>query len=292
MASISSISNNSNAWATMAAERKAKLFAKTDTDGNGGVDSTELQALMDKVSERTGVTNGNTAADLVSQLDTNSDGSLNADELQKGIPSIVPLPSTMDFAQTRNASSSDTTTGTTITTTVTTTTTISGSNDSDSDAFASLDSDGDGKLSKAEFEAGKPHGAGGPPPGAPPPAGASSSDTTTYDPLDTNKDGIVSAAEAAAGAAASTTSTDSTLEALLKAIDTDKDGKLSNTEADAFAKQVSTAVETLQKASSTSSSGTDSIDLNQLAQQLLKQYAAIAAGSASKTTGSTFSVTA
>jgi Ca2+-binding EF-hand superfamily protein len=283
MAAISPVSNSSNAWATMAAERKAKLFTKTDTDSSGGVSGAELQTLMDKVSDRTGVTNGNTAAQLMGELDADGNGNLNADELQKGIPSIVPLPSTMDFAQTRSD-----TTSTTVTTTVTTTTsTVTG----DSDAFASLDTDGDGQLSKAEFDAGGPQAAGGPPPGGPPPAG-SSTDSTTYDPLDTNQDGIVSAAEAAAGAAAGTVSADSTLEALLKAIDTDKDGKLSNTEANAFAKQVTTAVETLQKTASTNSASADSIDLNQLAQQLLKQYAAIAAGSASKTTGSTVSVTA
>lgn len=288
MASISSVnSNNSNAWATMAAERKAKLFAKTDTDGSGGVDSTELQTLMDKVSERTGVTNPSTAADLMSRLDTNGDGTLDATELQKGIANIVPLPSTMDFAQARGTSATsatsrgDTSNGITITTTVTTT--VSGNSDSGDGTFAGLDTDGDGKLSKTEFNAGKPQGAG-----SPPSADASSSDNTVYDPLDTNKDGIVSAAEAAAGAANGTASTTDTLQALLKAIDTDKDGKLSNTEADAFAKQVSTAVETLQKSSSTHN-GTDRIDINQLAQQVLKQYAAIAAGQTSQTTGSTFS---
>ncbi|WP_367849085.1 EF-hand domain-containing protein [Rhodoferax sp. WC2427] len=237
MASISSISNSGNAWAAQAAERKAKLFAKTDTDGSGGVDSTELQTLMDKVSERTGVTNTRTAADLVTELDTDRNGSLDADELKSGISSIVPLPSTVEFSQTR--------------------------------------------------------GAGGPPPGGAPPAeAASSSDSTTYDPLDTNQDGIVSAAEAAAGAANGTASTTDTLQALLKAIDTDKDGKLSTTEADTFAQQVSTAVETLQKASSTSANGSDRIDINQLAQQVLKQYAEIAAGQSQPATGSTINVSA
>ena len=290
MASISPVSNNSNAWATMAAERKAKLFAKTDTDGSGGVDSTELQTLMDKVSERTGVTNTSTAANLMSKLDSNGDGTLDATELQKGVPSIVPLPSTMDFAQARSTGGGDASKGITITTTVTTT--VSGDSDGDNDASTRMDTDGDGKLGKTESGAGKTHGAGGPPPGGPPPAGASSSDSTVYDPLDTNKDGIVSAAEAAAGAANGTTSTTDTLQALLKAIDTDKDGKLSTTEADTFAKQVSTAVETLQKSSATSANGTDRIDINQLAQQVLKQYAEIAAGHSSQTTGSTVSVSA
>ena len=50
-------------------------------------------------------------------------------------------------------------------------------------------------------------------------------------------------------------------------------------------------METLQKASA-SSNGSDSIDLNQLAQQLLKQYTNMAMGGASAATGSTVSVTA
>nr|WP_315234475.1 XopAW family type III secretion system calcium-binding effector [uncultured Albidiferax sp.] len=264
MSSISSVSNSSSAWAAANAPRsgnKDKLFAKVDVDSSGGVDSSELQTLLDKVSERTGITNTNTAAGLMTQLDSNSDGSLNADELVNGITSIVPLPSTMEFAQTRASN----------------------------DSFASLDADGDGKLSEAEFNAGRPQGAGGPPPAGPPPS--SSSTDTTYDPLDTNKDGIVSAAEAAAGAANGTTSATGTMEALLQAIDSNRDGQLSDSEIDTLAQQVDSAMDTLQKASA-SSNGSDSIDLNQLAQQLLKQYTSMAAGSASAATGSTVSVTA
>ena len=264
MSSISSVSNSSSAWAAANAPRsgnKDKLFAKVDVDSSGGVDSSELQTLLDKVSERTGITNTNTAAGLMTQLDSNSDGSLNADELVNGITSIVPLPSTMEFAQTRASN----------------------------DSFASLDADGDGKLSEAEFNAGRPQGAGGPPPAGPPPS--SSSSDTTYDPLDTNKDGIVSAAEAAAGAANGTTSATGTMEALLQAIDSNRDGQLSDSEIDTLAQQVDSAMETLQKASA-SSNGSDSIDLNQLAQQLLKQYTSMAAGSASAATGATVSVTA
>nr|WP_315425649.1 XopAW family type III secretion system calcium-binding effector [uncultured Albidiferax sp.] len=258
MSSISSVSNSGSAWAAANAPRsgnKDKLFAKVDVDSSGGVDSNELQTLLDKVSERTGITNTNTAAGLMTQLDSNADGSLNADELVSGITSIVPLPSTMEFAQTRASN----------------------------DSFASLDADGDGKLTEAEFNA-----------GGPPPTSSSSTDTTTYDSLDTNKDGIVSAAEAAAGAANGTTSATSangTMEALLQAIDSNRDGQLSDSEIDTLAQQVDSAMETLQKTSA-SSNGSDSVDLNQLAQQLLKQYTSMAAGSASTATGSTVSVTA
>lgn len=313
MSSISSVSNSSNAWASTGATRSApkdKLFSLVDSDKSGGIDTNELKTLMEQVTKKTGVANSNTAADLMTKLDTNGDGSLDGTELHNGITSIVQLPSTMDFAQTRSDSSSSATgkAGDDLFTKVDANSDgslssseftalmdkMSASGDanasgSSSDKFASLDTDSDGKLTQSEFDAGRPSGAGGPqgaggPPPGPPPT-SSSSDSTTYDPLDTNKDGIVSAAEAAAGQANGTTDT---MQALLKAIDTDKDGKLSNTEADTFVQQVATAVDTLQK----SSSSTDSIDLNQLAQQVLKQYTQIAAGSASSSTGSTVSLTA
>jgi Ca2+-binding EF-hand superfamily protein len=300
MSSISNISNSGNAWAASSATRTApkdKLFSLVDSDHSGGVDTTELQTLMDQVSKKTGVTNSNTAAELMTKLDTNSDGTLDGSELHGGITSIVQLPSTMEFAQARADNSSGATgkAGDDLFSKVDSNAdgSLSSSefaalmdkmsaSSSSSDKFSSLDKDGDGKLTQAEFDAGRPSGAGGPPPGPAPTS--SSSDSTTYDPLDTNKDGVVSAAEAAAGEANGTTDT---LQALLKAIDTNKDGKLSNNEADAFVQQVSAAIDTLQK----SSTSTDSIDVNQVAQQVLKQYTQIAAGSTSSA-GSTVSVTA
>ena len=313
MSSISSVSNSSSAWASMGTTRtppKDKLFSLVDSDSNGGIDTTELQTLMDNVAKKTGITNGSTAAELVTKLDSNGDGTLDAGELHQGITSIVQLPSTMEFAQTRTDGSGATgqagddlfskvdTDGsgslssnefTALMNKMAASGDANATSSDSSNAFASLDTDGDGTLTQAEFDAGRPagangpQGAGGPPPGGPPPASASSADSTTYDPLDTNKDGIVSAAGAATG-----TNSANTLQALLQAIDSDKDGKLSKTEADAFAKQVTTAVDTLQK----SSTSTDSIDLNQLAQQVLKQYALIAAGQSSSSIGSTVSVSA
>ena len=87
--------------------------------------------------------------------------------------------------------------------------------------FAKLDTDGDGALSQTEFEAGRPQppqgsqdtrnaqgpggpgGPGGPRgPGGPGGAGgaqSASSASTTYDPLDTNQDGVVSEVERMVG---------------------------------------------------------------------------------------------
>jgi hypothetical protein len=135
-----------------------------------------------------------------------------------------------------------------------------------------------------------------PPP--PPAGGGATDDSTTYDPLDTNKDGVVSALELAAGKAAGADTTDP-LTALFKAVDTDGDQKLSVSETDALAKQVATALETMQNAAatanadgSTSGNGDDKpVDLRALAQLVLKQYEDIANNQASTNT-STLSATA
>ncbi len=288
MSSISGVSGSS-AWSTLSASRAAhqskmqeKMFAKADTDGNGSVDQTELQTILDKVSAKTGVSTGD-AATLLGQMDSNGDGSLGSDELAQGLHDLLPPPSTMEFAQGRaNATSS-----------------------SDDDLFAQLDTDGDGKLSQAEFDAGKPQGGpGGPggPSGAggmpPPPAGgAGQTDATTYDPLDTNKDGIVSATELAA---ADSSSTDP-LKALFAAVDSDGDDKISASEAKTLVQNIAAAIESLSSqssgsAGSSSSTGSDDtsgrFDLATLAELVLKQYQQVASGSSASTTGSTLNATA
>ncbi|MGJ4748662.1 hypothetical protein ACQV5M_20040, partial [Leptospira sp. SA-E8] len=63
MSSISGISGASSAWSSMIAMRgnrppggmdPAKMFAKVDSDGSGGVDKTELQTMLDDMSQKTG----------------------------------------------------------------------------------------------------------------------------------------------------------------------------------------------------------------------------------------------
>lgn len=188
MSTISGLGGVNRAWdtgqsgATRKAEHEARMFAKVDSDGSGGVDATELGAML----EHTGQSGD--SAELLKKMDSNSDGSLSSDELSQGMRDLMPPPSsTLDFAQSRGAANDE------------------------ADAFASLDADGDGQLSRAEFEAGRaqqgqgPRGAGGPPPGAggPPPASSSDSTSSTaatsYDPLDVNQDGTVSQIERLAG---------------------------------------------------------------------------------------------
>ncbi|MDB5850251.1 MAG: hypothetical protein JWP29_4003 [Rhodoferax sp.] len=290
MSTIGSIgsSGNSNAWAQVNAANQSRmqnrLLKQVDADGSGIVDGSELQTALDTIAKKTGVTFSTTAADVLAKADTDGNGSLGAAELDQALQSLLPpSPSTMAFAQSR-ASAQDAT--------------ASGQTDSTAD-FAGLDTDGNGSLSQSEFNAGRTqggaHAAGGMPPPPPHAAGGSgSANDTRYDPLDTNQDGVVSAAELAAASASGAESTDP-LKALFDAVDTDGDQKISASETDALAQQVATALETLKGASSTASSsstsssgtgsgtGTDSrgqgdqpLDLRTLAQQVLKQYEAIA----------------
>lgn len=154
------------------AQHEARLFAKVDSDGSGGVDATELASMLEHTGQ-----SGDSAA-LLTQMDADGDGSLSSDELGQGLRELMPPPSsTLAFAQSRGAANDEV------------------------EAFAEMDADGDGQLTRAEFEAGRP----APPPGGmPPPAasgrnGEASATSTDYDPLDINQDGTVSEIERLAG---------------------------------------------------------------------------------------------
>lgn len=182
MSTISGLGGGNRPWGhtqsgeSRKAEHEARLFAKVDSDGSGGVDATELASMLEK-GPLSGPSGDST--ELLKKMDGNGDGSLSSDELSQGMRALMPPPaSTLDFAQSRGAANDDA-------------------------AFDGLDTDGDGQLSRAEFKAGRPSG---PPPGGMPPAASSSTATTTtaatstdYDPLDVNQDGTVSQLERLAG---------------------------------------------------------------------------------------------
>lgn len=102
MTSISSVGGANSAWPDPGAARaamKERLFAKVDADGSGSVDRTEMQSLVDRISEKTGQSVGN-ADELLTGMDSDGDGSLNSDELDAGMKSLLPPPSsTVDFAE-------------------------------------------------------------------------------------------------------------------------------------------------------------------------------------------------
>ena len=53
-------------------------FAKLDTDGNGGIDTSELQTITDKISQRTG--QAVSVEEVSATYDADNDGLLNQDE--------------------------------------------------------------------------------------------------------------------------------------------------------------------------------------------------------------------
>ncbi len=321
MSTISGISGANSAWSTMNATRNKRppspeeMFSKVDADSDGSVSKAELQGMLEDISKKTGVSNGSSTDELFSKMDSNSDGSLSQDELGKGMKSIMPPPpSTMDFAQSRSAGSSSDDLFTKIDSngdgSISTeemaslrelmekmASAESGTDDvtsGDDALFSKLDTDGNGSLSQAEFEAGRPQpgqgpqGAGGMPP--PPPAGAAAKagNSTSYDPLDTNQDGVVSAEERLAGDSAS-----DPLQALFKSIDSDSDGAISASESDAFVQQLSAQVQRLsesaQSSDSASSSGQKTSDLARLARLAYEQ---MAGGWAGQSRASTLSAVA
>ena len=106
MSSISNISSGSNAWALERpdpARMKQRMFDKTDADGSGTVDTDELKSLLAQAAERTGQDLGDADA-AMKTMDSNGDGSLDADELDQGLRDLMPPPgSTVEFAQRRDA---------------------------------------------------------------------------------------------------------------------------------------------------------------------------------------------
>jgi Ca2+-binding EF-hand superfamily protein len=179
------------------------LFNKADANGDGQIDPTEFASVGQNLPSGKNATGGTSAASLLSSqsldsllsvqmqppspqdifvsADADGDGKVTADELKADMAKHAPPGADVS--------------------------------DHADKLLAKLDTDGDGSISQGEFAAmksphggghGGPHGAGGPKGagGASGPGQASndsSDQDQTYDPLDTNKDGTVSAKELAAG---------------------------------------------------------------------------------------------
>lgn len=239
MTSISSLGSNAwNSIASLSQRQPQKLAEKLtqtlDADGSGSLNTNELQSLMGDMSSRTGMGSSNLATELMTSSDANGDGSLDVSELEAALASMQPPPSTMAFAQSRGAQDDDvfgqvdadgsgSISNGELQSLMSEQSGVEVSEEDAQAIFSALDSDGDGALSAAEFDAARPQPAAGMPPadaasatgsettaqasGAAPAASAGgagaaggASSSTTYDELDTNEDGVVSAAERLAGA--------------------------------------------------------------------------------------------
>ena len=66
-----------------------EMFAKVDTDGSGALDGTELQAMLDRMSERMGAETP-ADGDLMARLDGDGDGQVSFEEFEAGRPQGPP----------------------------------------------------------------------------------------------------------------------------------------------------------------------------------------------------------
>jgi Ca2+-binding EF-hand superfamily protein len=207
---------------------RTTLFQKADADGDGALSLDEFQSLGAQKSKAAGPANA--LDNLLAANDTDSDGKLNLKELTSVIQQFLAqlqqggLISGANLVQAQDGSTppaaadvqdflqkADTDgDGSLSLDELKAALPQDGSASGAADAFNTMDTDGDGKISLAELEAGidakSASGAGGAPqvhgghharggPGG----GDDDDENAVLDPLDTNGDGVVSAAERAAG---------------------------------------------------------------------------------------------
>jgi len=289
MSTIGSIGSGAGAWGSTQTQRAARrpggmdpgqLFDKVDSDGSGGIDATELQSLLDRMSGTSTGGTGTSADDTLTQFDADGDGSLGQDELEQAMQALRPPTSTLSFAQQRNAESAA----------------VSSSGD---DLFSKLDTDGSGEVSSDELQVmldkmAEDHGA----------SALSADDEINR--LDSDGNGSLSAEELQAGRQmqgpggpqggpppgpppgeltdSGSSATDS-LQTLLQAIDSDGDSTISESELETF-EQVLQQIgqEASSSASSSASTSSSGIDLAALAQQVVQRYASLSSTTTSTAT--------
>ncbi|WP_255424300.1 EF-hand domain-containing protein [Acidovorax sp. 93] len=87
MAFAQSRGDSDSDTATATGQAGDDLFGKVDSDGDGAVSKTELQALLEAMSGGTASQAGVSSDDVFSQLDADGDGSLTQAEFDAGRPS-------------------------------------------------------------------------------------------------------------------------------------------------------------------------------------------------------------
>ncbi len=239
---VSGISSSSTSYLNYLQTQQAKhkpdladLFSKVDTNGDGKISQSELDAFGKKISQVTGTTLDTTNA--ISTYDTDSDGGLSTAEFKSFLDANGITPPTSQDSSDSSASTdlfnaitggSSQMTQAQLDTWAANMSKATGNTIDTTNAISTYDTNGDGTLSATEFSSfldangiSAPQNAGMAPPPPPPPSGSSEagSSTTSANSIlskyDTNGDGVLSASELQAylddiGSTSSTSSTDST----------------------------------------------------------------------------------
>lgn len=332
MSSIGSIGSAAGIWDSTQTARSmrppggmdpSRMFKKVDSDGSGGLDTRELQSMLDDMASHAPAgasTSSVSASDMLGQYDANQDGSLDQDELGQAMQALRPPTSTVAFAQRFGSGEGNAPSATSSATSASTSTS---STDGGDDLFSKLDTDGNGEVSSDELQVmldkmAQDHG------------GTARSASDEISRMDTDGNGTLSASELQAGrqraggpglhggpppgpppaeATASSDAASSTdsLQSLLQAIDTDGNRQISSSELDTFAQVLqqmgmggswaSGTASTPSTASSGSGSSTpdgdranrDGMDFARFAQQVVQRYAALGT---SQTTATSLSLAA
>jgi Ca2+-binding EF-hand superfamily protein len=199
---IGSISGSSSLNQLQMAEMRKNMFSKIDTSGDGKLDKDELATMV-----ANGPKGGPTVDKILSNSDTDGDGSVSQSEFEAGLKSasqegsppgmngMSSNTSSADFIQ-QLFSQNDTNGDGEIDENELTQMVANGPQGGPSaqKLLSELDNDGNGSISQSEFEAGPKGSQEAQGPMGPPP-----STDDTFSQLDTNGDGTISKAEFEAG---------------------------------------------------------------------------------------------
>ncbi len=103
MSLLNTISGAASAWT--AANVKAKAFSRVDTNADGSIDKTELQAAFDAAAAKTG-RDPRDAEAVISRIDQNGDGAVSRLEIRAHVHELkAAATSTVELAAREGAKS-------------------------------------------------------------------------------------------------------------------------------------------------------------------------------------------
>jgi Ca2+-binding EF-hand superfamily protein len=270
---INGISGYGSSDATSLHQARQALFNKIDTNGDGSIDKTEMQAVAKNQSS--------TADGLFSQMDTDEDGLISKTEAeaamaqleqqmkQQGFPGMNGTPPSADDL----FSSLDTNRDGTIDKSEITAALGQSSSDADK-LFSIIDTNSDNAISADEFTAALKSAA---PPMGPPPGNPFAS-------VDTNQDGTIDKTEMTAAQGESSSDVDD----LFSALDTNGDNAVSTDEFKAALENAKPAGRDESQAASTGTAASSTDWQSKLMEILMNMYKGLSTQSSDSTTAARY----